>query len=228
VSAAAEAAPAAATAAAPVTAPATAQATAPATAPAAGEVEDRRRQMAREMAEQRAASELAVRQMMAEQLGQQQADKQVQQDMAMATNAATPLKNDPAALMAALAQGPQPGARSIAGGTGNPQTGNPQTGNPQAMVAPAAPYTANGRTWFPAFPQGAPVAQRAVGTQPVTQQNVTSKFGAARPTLAGSLPAAAGAAPDGSTAAGDWADRAAAAYQKYFDMQQQTDRLRGQ
>ncbi len=108
-------------------------------------------------------------------------------------------QSDPAAMIAARARGPQPGARV-------------------AATAAAAPEVIDGRTWFPAFPQGgggAPV--RGVGAQPVSQQNAVAKFGVAR----GASHQGAAYRPQSQA---DWAEKAAAAYQKYSDMQQQRDR----
>lgn len=92
-----------------------------------------------------------------------------------------------------------------------------------AAPATAAPATASeaidGRTWFTAFPQGGATINRGVGTQPVTQQHAISKFGVQ------TSPTAQGAAYRGENPPpADWAERAAAAYQKYFDMQQQRER----
>lgn len=84
-------------------------------------------------------------------------------------------------------------------------------------VNPAAPEAADGRAWFPAFPSNAPAPSRAVGSSPVTQQNVVAKYGA-KPS-----PQQVSAQPPSNN---DWANRAAEAYQKYFDMQQQRDRQR--
>src|SRR3546814_8169633 len=73
---------------------------------------------------------------------------------------------DPAAIISAMAQGPQPGARSIATPSDAPHVG------------------ADGRVWFPAFPRGV-APTRAVGTTPVTQQSVAAKFGTAKASLPG-------------------------------------------
>lgn len=98
----------------------------------------------------------------------------------------------------------------------------------QGNVAPAkatpavASDTADGRTWFAAFPQGGGTITRGVGTQPVTRQHAVSKFGIH------AAPAAQGTARRGETpSSAEWAERAAAAYQKYFDMQQQRERRSG-
>lgn len=122
----------------------------------------------------------------------------------MAAQGVTQAQADEAlAAMAVRARGLQPGARSIA--------------------APAAPpQTVDGRTWFPAFPQGgggAPV--RGIGAQPVSSQNAVAKFGVAR----GASDQGAGHRA-GSNAQAEWAERAAAAYQKYATMQQQRERQR--
>ncbi len=110
------------------------------------------------------------------------------------------------AIMAAQARNPMAAARGRA--------------QPAALSNIASPETtADGRAWFPAFPGNAPAASRAAGTSPVTQQNVAAKYGAK-------------ISPDqlhtSAPSANDWALRAAEAYQKYFDMQQQRDRQRGQ
>lgn len=88
-----------------------------------------------------------------------------------------------------------------------------------AVANAAAPEPADGRTWFPAFPSNAPASSRAVGSSPVTQQNVAAKYGAKV-----SPQQVHGQPPSNN----DWANRAAEAYQKYFDMQQQRDRQRPQ
>lgn len=105
------------------------------------------------------------------------------------------------AIMAAQARNPQPASR----------------GRAQPAVA-SAPETADGRAWFPAFPSNAPAPSHSVGTSPVTQQNVAAKYGAkVSPQQTHAQ----------SSSSNDWANRAAEAYQKYFDMQQQRDRPRG-
>lgn len=88
---------------------------------------------------------------------------------------------------------------------------------PTSAVNASAPEMVDGRTWFPAFPSNAPAPSRAVGSSPVTQQNVAAKYGA-KP----SPQQVYGQPPSNN----DWANRAAEAYQKYFDMQQQRDRQR--
>ncbi|HEX6959594.1 MAG TPA: hypothetical protein VF194_16540 [Ferrovibrio sp.] len=112
--------------------------------------------------------------------------------------------DDALAMIAARARGRQPAARA------------------RASASNPAPQMADGRAWFPAFPQGgggAPV--RGVGTQPVTQQAVASKFGV-RP---GGYQGAAFRSDHPPPA--DWTERAAAAYQKYFDMQEQRNKQPG-
>lgn len=110
-----------------------------------------------------------------------------------------------AAMIAARAHGWQPGTRSA---------------KPAAATPVAAPQVIDGRTWFPAFPQGGGGAPtRGVGAQPVTQQNAVSKFGVTR----GASDQGAAFRSDTPPSA-DWAERAAAAYQKYSDMHQQRDR----
>lgn len=114
---------------------------------------------------------------------------------------ATPAQTDQAAaILAARARGPQPGARV-------------------AASAAAAPEMVDGRTWFPAFPQGGGAPTRGIGAQPVGNQNAVAKFGVAR----GASHQGAAFRNDGQPQA-DWAEKAAAAYQKYSDMQQQRDR----
>lgn len=88
---------------------------------------------------------------------------------------------------------------------------------PSSAVNASAPETVDGRTWFPASPSNAPAPSRAVGSSPVTQQNAVAKYGA-KP----SPQQVSGQSPSND----DWANRAAEAYQKYFDMQQQRDRQR--
>ncbi len=95
--------------------------------------------------------------------------------------------------------------------------------------------TADGRTWFPAFPtvgSGAPAPSRAVGTSPVTQQNGASKFGITRGASYAASPQAATAATaaqiqQSSDPQAEWANRASEAYQKYFEMQDQKNRRAG-
>lgn len=112
------------------------------------------------------------------------------------------LASAPAAVLAARTRALEPGARS------------------NAPPVRAAPQVIDGKTWFPAFPQGGAAPVRGVGTQPVTQLNVAAKFG--------STAAQRGAAYRSETPpSADWADRAAAAYQKYFDAQQRRQ-ARGQ
>lgn len=123
------------------------------------------------------------------------------QDMTAPLNAVSAQGDQAAAMIAARARGPQPGARTSA--------------TPAAM-----PEVIDGRTWFPAFPQGgggAPI--RGVGTQPVGHQNAVAKFGVTR----GASHQGTAIRHDGQPH-GDWAEKAAAAYQKYSDMQQQRDR----
>lgn len=116
------------------------------------------------------------------------------------TNADTPQLTDPSAILAAHARRLQGSAKPV-----------------NAAPAPAAEVI-DGRTWFAAFPQGGGTPVRGVGTQPVTQQNVTSKFGVAGKATQGA------AYRNETPPAADWAERAAAAYQKYFEMQQQRER----
>lgn len=100
------------------------------------------------------------------------------------------------------------------------QARNPQTashGRAQTAAAPA-PGMTDGRAWFPAFPSNAPAPGHGVGTSPITQQNVAAKYGAKVSPQQIHAP---------SSSSNDWANRAAEAYQKYFDMQQQRDRPRG-
>jgi hypothetical protein len=127
---------------------------------------------------------------------------------------------------------------------------NTATANPVAAVtAPPAPRAAapmqvnampntaikaaDGRTWFPAHPMGGGgVPTRGVGTQPVTQLNATSKFGSARSSAFGTSAQAATAAAAATVQGGDqqqneWSNRAADAYQKYFEMQNQKNRRAG-
>ncbi|MFN4275428.1 MAG: hypothetical protein ACK4FJ_03945 [Ferrovibrio sp.] len=85
------------------------------------------------------------------------------------------------------------------------------------IVNSSAPEMVDGRTWFPAFPSNAPAPGRAVGSSPITQQNVATKYDAKL-----SSQQLHGQPPSNN----DWANRAAEAYQKYFDMQQQRDRQR--
>jgi hypothetical protein len=95
--------------------------------------------------------------------------------------------------------------------------------------------TADGRTWFPAFPtvgSGAPAPSRAVGTTPVTQQNGASKFGVTRGASYAASPQAATAATaaqiqQSSDPQTEWSNRASEAYQKYFEMQDQKNRRAG-
>lgn len=90
---------------------------------------------------------------------------------------------------------------------------------------------ADGRTWFPAHPMGGGgVPTRAAGTSPVTQANATAKFG----TIRGNNYLATPQAATASTAAmvqgekqTEWSNRAADAYQKYFEMQNDKNRRAG-
>lgn len=120
-----------------------------------------------------------------------------QQSMVAPLNAASSQADLATAMIAARAHGPQPGARA-------------------AATPVAAPQVIDGRTWFPAFPQGGGGAPtRGVGAQAVGQQNAVAKFGVAR----GASHQGAGSRGDAQSQA-DWAEKAAAAYQKYSDMQQ--------
>ncbi|MFC3674424.1 hypothetical protein [Ferrovibrio xuzhouensis] len=183
-------------------------------------------QLAQGLAEQQLASRRAVEQMLA-------AHQVEAAQTNSAPNSASPTQSnpvpanpvaaqpprgngqpDPAAIISAMAQGPRPGARSIATPSDAPQVG------------------ADGRVWFPAFPRGV-APTRAVGTTPVTQQSVAAKFGTAKASLPGapapaSVPSSAAPLIDESVqaATSDWSERAAAGYQKYFAMQQQADRTR--
>lgn len=113
----------------------------------------------------------------------------------------------------------------------------PNTGITPTAISPGGMQTtADGRTWFPAFPVGGAMPARAAGTSPVTQQNATSKFGSAK-----AAPAPASPTPQGAAAASaaamligqqenaqnEWANRASDAYQKYFDMQNERNRRAG-
>lgn len=173
-------------------------------------------QLAQGLAEQQMASRRAIEQMLAApqaEAAQTNAATNPPPQAQAARGAAQP---DASAIISAMAQGPQPGARSIAASS----AAVPQVGT-------------DGRVWFPAFPRGA-VPTRSVGTTPVTQQTVAAKYGTAKATLPGapapaSVPASAAPLIDESVQAAannDWAERAAAGYQKYFTMQQQADRTR--
>lgn len=101
----------------------------------------------------------------------------------------------------------------------------------QVNSAPRRPVQeADGRTWFPAHPTSGGTPTRGVGTSPVTQANATAKFGTARSNSNIATPQAATA----STAAmiqgekqSEWSNRAADAYQKYFEMQNEKNRRAG-
>lgn len=117
-----------------------------------------------------------------------------------------------------------------------PMQTNTAAANPNAGPMPDnAIRTADGRTWFPAFPtmgSGAPAPSRAVGTSPVTQQNGASKFGVARGASYAASPQAATAATaaqiqQSSDPQTEWSNRASEAYQKYFEMQDQKNRRAG-
>lgn len=146
----------------------------------------------------------------------------------------------PADLFQALKQtaaAQQAEARSDAVNTvrANPLPGEsrqPHTAGPmQINAGPGqAIQTADGRTWFPAHPKGGGVATRGVGTSPVTQANATLKFGTVRGNNYLATPQSATA----STAAmlqgerqNEWSTRAADAYQKYFEMQNEKNRRAG-
>lgn len=115
----------------------------------------------------------------------------------------------------------------------------PNTGIMPTAISPGGTQTtADGRTWFPAFPVGGGAAApaRAVGTSPVTQQTATAKFGSAKasaapasPTPQGGSAASAAAMLIGQqeNAQNEWSTRASDAYQKYFDMQNQRNRRAG-
>jgi hypothetical protein len=158
--------------------------------------------MAQELAEQQMASRRAIEQMMA------------------AGQAQNP-SGQAGMLQAAQAQAAQMQATRAA----------------RPTASAAAPHVGeDGKLWFPAFPRGA-VPTRAVGVQQINQQSVDAKFGSARaslpppPTVSQPFvsPVAVAVDTDGSipsAAKDDWAERAAAGYQKYLEMQQQTDRGR--
>lgn len=179
-------------------------------------------QLAQGLAEQQMASRRAVEQMLAahqvEAAQTNSASASATPPNPAAAQAQAPRGNaqpDASTIISAMAQGPQPGARSIATPSAAPQAG------------------ADGRMWFPAFPRGV-APTRSVGTTPVTQQTVAAKYGTAKGSLPGapvpaSVPASAAPLIDESVQAAannDWAERAAAGYQKYFAMQQQADRTR--
>ncbi len=118
----------------------------------------------------------------------------------------------------------------------NPLPGQPAqthtTGPMQVNAMPRQPVQgSDGRTWFPAHPAGGGgLPTRSVGTSPVTQANATAKFGTVRGNHYLATPQSATA----STAAmvqgdkqAEWSNRAADAYQKYFDMQNEKNRRAG-
>lgn len=147
----------------------------------------------------------------------------------------------PADLFQALKQNAatqQADARSdaINNARANPLPGqSPQAHAAGPMQINAGPgqalQAADGRTWFPAHPMGGGgVPTRAVGTSPVSQANATAKFGTVRGNNYLATPQAATA----STAAmlqgdrqSEWSNRAADAYQKYFEMQNEKNRRAG-
>lgn len=101
----------------------------------------------------------------------------------------------------------------------------------QVNAMPGQPTQgADGRTWFPAHPTGGGIPVRAVGTSPVGNANATAKFGTTRGNNYMATPQAATA----STAAvlqgekqSEWSNRAADAYQKYYEMQNEKNRRAG-
>ncbi len=102
----------------------------------------------------------------------------------------------------------------------------------QVNAMPRQPVQgSDGRTWFPAHPAGGGgIPTRSVGTSPVTQANATAKFG----TMRGNNYLATPQSATASTAAmvqgekqAEWSNRAADAYQKYFDMQNEKNRRAG-
>ncbi|MEK9967540.1 MAG: hypothetical protein VW600_00295 [Ferrovibrio sp.] len=107
-----------------------------------------------------------------------------------------------------------------------------QAGPMQVNATPSSPVQgADGRIWFPAFPTGGGGApSRAVGTSPVSQDTGVAKFGVARGNNFGATPQAATAAAAAAIQQerqGEWSNRAADAYQKYFDMQNEKNRRAG-
>lgn len=117
----------------------------------------------------------------------------------------------------------------------NPQLPAAQAAQARAQPAAVSQVDSTGRVWFPAFPRGGNVPTRAVGAQPITQQAVAAKFGTAKsalpPSVSAPVVSPVAVAPNTddsipSAAVDNWAERAAAGYQKYFDMQRQTDRTR--
>ncbi|MFN4163459.1 MAG: hypothetical protein ACK4GK_02715 [Ferrovibrio sp.] len=148
-------------------------------------------------------------------------EQQPEQDKSADAKSAIELPSD---LFQALKQ--QAAAQAVPTGPALEAIAAAQARNPLAVsrgrtqpsaVNASAPETVDGRTWFPAFPSNAPAPSRAVGSSPVTQQNVAAKYGA-KPS-----PQQVHGQPPSNN---DWANRAAEAYQKYFDMQQQRDRQR--
>lgn len=125
------------------------------------------------------------------------AEQPVQASSVPAAVAQAPAIDEAAMLIAARARPLEPGARPAV--------------QPPALQAPAR--DADGRMWFPVTPQGGAAPVRGVGTQPVTQQNVAVKFGAARGA------AAHATMLQGEAGQAEWANRATEAYQKYFEMQ---------
>lgn len=126
-------------------------------------------------------------------------------------------------------------ADAINAARANPLPGQPAqthtTGPMQVNAMPRQPVQgSDGRTWFPAHPAGGGIPTRSVGTSPVTQANATAKFG----TMRGNNYLATPQSATASTAAmvqgdkqAEWSNRAADAYQKYFDMQNEKNRRAG-
>lgn len=158
---------------------------------------------------------------LAARMDDRRSEQQPEQDKSADAKSAIELPSD---LFQALKQ--QAAAQAAPAGPALEAIAAAQARNPLAVsrgrtqpsaVNASAPEMVDGRTWFPAFPSNAPAPSRAVGSSPVTQQNVAAKYGA-KP----SSQQVHGQSPSNN----DWANRAAEAYQKYFDMQQQRDRQR--
>jgi hypothetical protein len=113
------------------------------------------------------------------------------------------------------------------------QSPQPHAAGPmQVNAAPNNPVQgSDGRTWFPAFPAGGGgVPTRAVGTTPVNQSSVAAKFGVTKGNAYAPSPQAATASAATTLQAeqqSEWSNRAADAYQKYFEMQNEKNRRAG-
>jgi hypothetical protein len=125
-------------------------------------------------------------------------------------------------------------ATAINSARGNPLPGQaplPRSAGPmQVNAMPGQGGETDARTWFPAFPMGGGAPTRAVGASPVGPATASAKFGVARGNNYSPTPQAATASAAAALQTerqSEWSNRAADAYQKYFEMQNEKNRRAG-